>query len=451
MVGTSRVFCLAGGAVNQLVEFSIENFRSIKERVTLSLVASKKLVSQEPTVDEGALFEVDEDLTLLKSIAIYGANASGKSNVMAAMNVMKGLVLNSSKETAATQMLPVEPFRLDEKTISRPSSFEVVFLNADVTYRYGFEATTERITGEWLFASTGSKEQKLFVRTGDEIKVSRSRTFKEGKGLEERTRVNALFLSVVAQFNGPVAVSIQKWFASSLKTISGLDDAGYLGFTISRCDEDEWRQSIASFVRALDVGIEDVSVSKIPLRDSLPHEMPPEIRQILLSRGDREVARISTTHSVYAEDGRPVSVSSFDFETQESEGTKKVFALAGPLIDTLRHGRVLFVDEIDARLHPLLTIEIIRLFNSRETNRLNAQLVFTTHDTNVLQSDVLRRDQVWFTEKNRFGASSLYSLLEYKPRNDSSLAKNYMQGRYGAIPILGALSSFMKSEVADAK
>ena len=146
-----------------------------------------------------------------------------------------------------------------------------------------------------------------------------------------------------------------------------------------------------------------------------------------------------------------IGVAVFDFEKQESEGTQKIFALAGPLIDTLKNGRVLFVDEIDARLHPLLTIAIIRLFNSAATNSKNAQLIFTTHDTNVLSADVLRRDQVWFTEKDRYGASLLYSLLEYKPRNDSSLAKNYLQGRYGAIPVLGGLASFFDLKAADAQ
>ena len=437
--------------MNQLIEFSVKNFRSIKERMTLSLVASKKLVSQESTVDEGAVFDVDAEYALLKSVAIYGANASGKSNIMSAVNVLKSMVLNSSRETAANQPISVDPFSQDELTAQAPSAFEIVFLLGESTYRYGFDATAERVTAEWLFTSAGGREKTLFTRTVDGITVGRSKLFKEGKGLEERTRANALFLSVVAQFNGALAVAIQKWFADSLKTISGLDDAGYLGFTISRCDDEEWRSSIVDFVRALDVGIEDISISKVPLRDSLPHELPTEIRQLILSKNDGEIPHVSTSHRVFGSDGRVVGISSFDFDKQESEGTQKVFALAGPLIDTLKNGRVLFVDEIDARLHPLLTIALIRLFNSAETNRKNAQLVFTTHDTNVLSSDVLRRDQVWFTEKDRFGASVLYSLLEYKPRNDSSLSKNYLQGRYGAIPILGGLASFFEMRAADAR
>ncbi len=437
--------------MNQLIEFSVKNFRSIKERATLSLVASKKLVSQESSVDEGAVFDVDEEYALLKSVAIYGANASGKSNVMAAVNVLKGMVLNSSRETAATQPISVEPFRLDQQTADEASSFEIVFLMGDSTYRYGFDATAERVTGEWLFVSSGGREKTLFTRTVDGITVGRSRLFREGKGLEERTRANALFLSVVAQFNGALAVAIQKWFSESLKTISGLDDAGYLGYTISRCDDEEGRSSIANFVRALDVGIDDISISKVPLRDSLPHELPSEIRQLILAKNDGDVARVSTSHKVFGSEGRVIGVAVFDFEKQESEGTQKIFALAGPLIDTLKNGRVLFVDEIDARLHPLLTIAIIRLFNSAATNSKNAQLIFTTHDTNVLSADVLRRDQVWFTEKDRYGASLLYSLLEYKPRNDSSLAKNYLQGRYGAIPVLGGLASFFDLKAADAQ
>ena len=281
--------------MNQLIEFSVKNFRSIKELATLSLVASKKLVSQESSVDEGAVFDVDEEYALLKSVAIYGANASGKSNVMAAVNVLKGMVLNSSRETAATQPISVEPFRLDQQTADEASSFEIVFLMGDSTYRYGFDATAERVTGEWLFVSSGGREKTLFTRTVDGITVGRSRLFREGKGLEERTRANALFLSVVAQFNGALAVAIQKWFSESLKTISGLDDAGYLGYTISRCDDEEGRSSIANFVRALDVGIDDISISKVPLRDSLPHELPSEIRQLILAKNDGDVARVDVS------------------------------------------------------------------------------------------------------------------------------------------------------------
>jgi len=170
--------------------------------------------------------------------------------------------------------------------------------------------------------------------------------------------------------------------------------------------------------------------------------MPNELRQAfltLLSRPDAELISVKTSHTKYGEDNRPVGREVFDLDKHESEGTKKLFALAAPLIDTLKLGRVLIVDELDARLHPLLTREIVSLFNSNKTNPNHAQLVFTTQDTNLLDNRFLRRDQVWFTEKDRQGVTRLYSLAEYKVRNDASFERDYILGRYGAIPYLGDL------------
>jgi uncharacterized protein len=434
-------------ALFQLIEFSVANFRSFKSRATLSLVASNKLVSRDPRLDAGSTFRVDDDLVLLKGAAIYGANASGKSNLLTAVRFMKGMVLNSSKETAATQPISVEPFRLGESN-SGPSHFEVVFLLQDTTYRYGFEADSRSIHAEWLFAKLGPRETKLFTRRGSTFSLSRAE-FKEGKGLEDRTRPNALFLSVVAQFNGTVALRLQRWFAESLRVISGLDDEGYRNYTVARCDDDAWRKSILEFVRTMDVGIDDLSVSKVPLSETLPASMPPELRQLLVTHSEQEISKVATIHTTFDANGNPVGREVFDIQSHESEGTKKVFALAGPVLDTLTKGRVLFVDELDARLHPLITMSLVRLFNSEATNPQQAQLVFTTHDTNILQSDLLRRDQIWFTEKDRTGSTSVYSLLEYRPRNDASLAKNYIHGRYGAVPFVGDLNELVPAGLPD--
>lgn len=430
--------------MSQLVEFSVGNFRSIRDRVHLSMVATKKLASEHSQLDHDATIDALPDDSLLRSAAIYGANASGKSNLVAAMRVMKRLVLNSSKESAVDQPIDVEPFRLGDQA-EKPSFFEVVFLLSGETLRYGFEVSSKRVHAEWLFIrKSEASETTVFTRTEEGIEVSSSR-FGDGKGLEERTRMNALFLSVVAQFNGKLATSVQRWFSNSLKIISGLNDAGYVNFTVEACENANRRAAVLDFVRAMDVGIDGIAVSKVPFSESVPPGMPPQIRELLTKLGNDEVARVATTHRRFDRDGNEIGVEVFDIAQHESEGTKKIFALAGPILDTLAAGRVLLIDELDARLHPLITRALISLFNSRKSNSNDAQLIFTTHDTSNLQRDILRRDQVWFVEKDRGGGTSLYSLLEYKPRNDSALAKNYVQGRYGAVPFIGDLGAVVAS------
>lgn len=192
-----------------LIEFTVGNFRSFKDRVTFSMVAAN-LKSQDKTVDENNTFEVNDKLRLLKSAAIYGANASGKSNLAKAMQFMRLLVVNSSKDSQADDPIPVELFRLSDTTMREPSFFQIVFIQQDIQYRYGFEVTGERVTSEWLFAYGTTKEANLFQRDLDEIRLSATK-FKEGKGLEDKTRKNALFLSVVAQFNGNISRSLLAW------------------------------------------------------------------------------------------------------------------------------------------------------------------------------------------------------------------------------------------------
>lgn len=430
----------------QLIEFSVANFRSFRERATFSLVASRKITSRDSRLDKANVLEVSEDLSVLRSAAIYGANASGKSNFLTAVRFMRLMVRNSSRETSASEPIAVEAFQLDGR--KAPSHFEIVFLLEDTTYRYGFEVDPSSVHHEWLFATTTGKERKCFTRTAGDIEVSPT-LFKEGKGLEDRTRPNALFLSVVAQFNGKTSTAIQSWFSKSLRLISGLDDVGYKSYTQKKCSNEAHRASIADFVRKMDVGIEDVLVSAVPLKESLPAEIPEDLRNVLLKHLDQETTNVTTVHKTFDSDGQPSGTVNFDIDTHESQGTKKIFSLAGPLLDTLDNGRVLFIDELDARLHPLITRSLVQLFNSVETNPKGSQLIFTTHDTNLLSADLLRRDQVWFCEKERNGGTKLYSLLEYKPRNDSSLAKNYIHGRYGAIPFVGDLTELLGSVTAE--
>lgn len=419
-----------------LIEFNVGNFRSFKDVKTFSMLATR-VSARDKRIDENNVFNAIDEINLLKSAAVYGANASGKSNLIRALSFMKGLILTSSKESQSAEPIKIEPFRLGSDVENMPSFFEIVFVVDGTRYRYGFEVNTQKIISEWLYHVPTTKEAKLFTRNEEGIVIAKG--FKEGRRLDDKTRANALFLSVVAQFNGEISQKILGWFRN-LNIISGLNDLGYVMYTIESLQNSEMRDDIIRFVRNLDLGIDGISAEEnriIP--EQLPTNMPEELKALLLNPDLQHRPAIKTSHRKYNASGDVIGIETFDLDEHESEGTAKLFALAGPIVDTLKNGRVLIVDELDARLHPLITLTIIGLFNSNETNSRNAQLIFTTHDTNLLSNKLFRRDQIWFTEKDSEGATDLYSLVEYKikVRNDASFESDYIHGRYGAVPFLG--------------
>ncbi len=425
-----------------LIEFSVGNYRSFKEQVTFSMVAAN-LVAKDKKLDENNVFEIDDDLKLLKSAAIYGANASGKSNLATALGFMRWFMINSSKETQSTEKIGVEQFKLSTETEAKPSFFEIVFLINGKRYRYGFEATIDKVISEWLFYVPKLKETKLFERKLNNISVSKRL---KADGIQQKTRQNALFLSVSAQFNVEIAEMILDWLTNRVKITSGLDDSGYQRYTVSCLTNNKNKDEIFQLLKKLDLGFSDVKVKESEITADLwPKEFPDEIKNYIIKNGMAKVTSVQTTHQKFNGEGNPVSTEIFDLNNQESEGTQKVFALAGPLVDTLKNGKILIIDEFDARIHPLISRAIVELFNSNETNPNNAQLIFMTHDTNLLNNKLFRRDQIWFTEKNRYGATDLYSLAEYKIPDDAPFESDYIQGRYGAIPYIGNLNHLIDS------
>lgn len=418
-----------------LVEFTVGNYRSFRDRNTLSMVAAH-ITAENKSVDENNVIPLEDDLALLKSAAIYGANASGKSNLVSALFFAWQLVLQSSKETQAGEPIAVEPFALGTGDTAKPAFFEFVFLAEGTKYRYGFEATRNEVVSEWLSRIPRVKSIPLFERTRQDIQVS-DKHFAEGLELRAKTRNNALFLSVAAQFNGPIASKVLGWFRNC-NVISGLEDIGHMVFTAECVEDPKRHELIVDLVRSLDLNIRDLSVQKADLtKEALPKDMPDEIKAVFLHPSFKSAPRIRTLHHKYDDRGRPTGDVTFDLDNEESEGTKKLVALAGPIVDTLTRGKILIVDEFDARMHPIIAREIVGLFNSSETNPHGAQLVFTTQDTNLLDRRVFRRDQIWFTEKDRCEATHLHSLVEYKVRNDASFETNYIAGRYGAVPFVG--------------
>jgi len=428
-----------------LLEFKIGNYLSFKEISTFSLYPASIKEHKETNIIESKTFS---KIKFLKSAAIYGANASGKSNLFKAMAFMKFFVLNSSKETQAIDKIKVESYRLNFETYENPSHFEISIVVNDIIYKYGFEADKNEVKSEWLFSTSGVRQRKLFTRHNGKFNVAQF--FPEGKGLENKTRSNALFLSVVAQFNGSISGEIIKWF-NNFNVISGSTDFRYWQFTAKMLDDEKMKNKIIEFIKLADLGIEDIFVKT--------EEIPEEQQHIKISiNNNGQIMPVKTgpkvslnsIHKKYLNNQFDNKFEVFNFDS-ESEGTKKIFNLLGILLDTLNNDKILIIDELDSRLHPLLTREIVKLFHSDNNS---SQLVFATHDTNLLDKNIFRRDQIWFTEKDIYGATHLYSLAEYKlnnskVRNDASYEKDYILGYYGAIPYVSnfeSLFSILKDE-----
>jgi hypothetical protein len=424
-----------------ILQFSIKNYRTFKESAVLSFIASN--YDKDTRENENIHYNEKFGLRLLKSAVIYGANASGKSKLLDAFAFMRHYVVNSSKKGQKGDEIDVHPFKLNSATENEPSEFEIIFIYKDVIYRYGFEATKTRVVSEWLFYKPKTKEIELFYRDNNKFDTH-ARSFSKGKTVikEGLVRDNALLLSVAAQFNEKTSINVIDWF-KRLKTLSGLNESGYQDYTMSKTEDPIHKAKILDLLKAADLGIRDIKLQKLDI-DKLPKDLPKEIRDKILREVNDEKAEyisdVLTTHKKYDAKGKPIDNVSFSLDDDESSGTRKYFALTGPILDVIENGYTLVIDELDSKLHPNLVCRIVSLFNSKELNPKNAQLIFNTHDTNLLSTGLFRRDQIWFTDKNKYGEAKLYSLADFKSdevKKSESFEDNYIRGKYGAVPFLG--------------
>jgi len=416
-----------------LVSFKIKNFKSYKDLKKFSMETTKLKNLQDTNT-----FAINDNISLLKSAVIYGANASGKSSLLSAMNNMKQIIKNSMN-IETIKRYPKQTFLLNTKTEDAPNIFEIEFIIGDKIYHYSFAIYFKgKIKTEWLKQKKIAPRARwieLFKREEQNIKIHDQ--FEEGLNLEAKTRENALFLSVVAQFNGQISLEILKWF-NQFNILSNIESDEFKHESFDMLKNKEHKDKIVNFIKSADIGISDIKIKKntfndLNLNNSSLKDLPDFFLDELKENG---FTTINTEHIQYNEDNSFSQFKLFDLDL-ESDGTQKLLALSGPIIKALTKGEVLIVDELDNSLHTELLKAIVMLFNSKETNPNNAQLIFTTHDTNLLNQKFFRRDQIWFTEKDIYGATDLYSLVEYgkgKTRDDLELAKNYLKGKFGAIP-----------------
>jgi AAA15 family ATPase/GTPase len=404
-----------------IAEFTVENFRSFKDRYTFSLLAT----AEKELIEENS-FQVKGKQRFLKSAVLYGANASGKSNFFKALSFFRDFAVFSGPRKQIGDSIDVHTFYFSKQTENEPSSFEIIFFiskNEDklVRYRYGFSVIPEKVIEEYLFAINNTKEVLLFSR--DEQEINTTDHFKEGLRVKDSTRSNCTLLSICAQNNGEISSKIVSCFTQLLIT-SGLQNS--TSKTKNKLWQSFKKDDVINFLKYADTGITNLDTEQKLFEDINSASKPRNIFYFAHTMFDN----VRPVGEVYIE------------ESQESSGTQKLFSYSIPILEALESGKPLFIDEFDAQLHPLILENIVKLFNSPVTNPKNAQLVISCHAINILTNKIFRRDQIWFCEKDDYGATDLYSLAEYKEptRNDASYNKDYLSGKYGAVPYINAIN-----------
>ncbi len=434
-----------------LIDFSVQNYTSFNSIQSLSLNAS---TSTKEDFNHQYVKEVNEFgiNNVLKSAAIFGANASGKSNLVNGLLVFKNIMLNSLESVGDKALDAVVPFLLKDNYYDEPIEFEVSFLANEKMFRYGLSVVDGEISEEWLYWTKTSRETLLFHRDKQKVAFNQ-RSFpeaklfvkKDGDGwLIEKTKPFVPFVSVLSQFDGEKSVTVTDWF-QKLKIVSGLSDTGLKGFTIELFEQNsEFKTWALEILSALQ--IDDLNISEVESGYSLPKEFNPlddsQIKDagvtlagfLAKNKVRRKIIEVIKTDK---ETGQSFSLPLY----LESEGTRKLIYLLGPIYEVIRNDEILIIDEFDNKFHTLLCKFIIELYH--QANHGASQLLVTCHDTNLLSNALFRRDQIWFVEKNQKNESELYSLVEYKEhytRKDGSYSKDYLLGKYGAIPLFGSIA-----------
>lgn len=419
-----------------LIQFGVENFGSIDSEQTLSLVASNYYKDLGENVFNPELPGL-AGTQLVRAAALYGPNASGKSTVIKAMGLLRHLVRNSA--TALPEApLPSHPHCMNEERCREATKFFVAFVQDEVRFEYELHYVPERVEFEALSAFPLGREQVWFIRTWDAegqayLWERPSGNLKVSSELLDMVRDNTLLISAGKQWKNAQLSAVYDWFAKSVHVLNLAAGDGppfNPNFTAKLIKEDsDARAKLLALLRHADLGVVDASVEAA----EPPAEMIEALAELLKPEALAAMQEPGVSIALEHRNGsRAVPIEWED----ESAGTQRLFAIAGPWLDILENGHTVFIDELDASLHPVLVTELLRLLFSASSNPHGAQVVFTTHNPFLLASSVLRRDQVWFTEKDAAGATHLYPLSDYKPRPKESLVNGYLAGRYGAIPMI---------------
>ncbi len=427
-----------------LIEFRVGNFRSFDEPQTFSLVASADTRHPDNCIPYGKL-------NLLKSAALYGANASGKSNLIKAFRFMRMFVLQSATTmNIGDEIFFAVPFQFNPDSRGEASFFEAAFVVGEVRYQYGFTATTKRVQEEWLIAYPKGRplhllERKFNLETEQTMWAFRGELQNAGILLKERTRDNGLALSRGAELNIDPLTAVLLWFRQKMLVLDLSDSpASLIDRTAGRIKKDEtFRERVLRLIRHADLGISDLKVFEEPRRVFQATLVPSDSGSLVPSGVLKELPASSMglpgSYTIRSIHGSTHDEVAFDFLEAESSGTQRFFALVGPWLEALDQGALLVIDEFDCSMHQSLSRKLVELFQAADANRTGAQLLFSTHDSTLMDLELFRRDQIWIVEKDRTGASSLSSLYDFdvKPSNNEAVQQRYLAGRYGGVPVFG--------------
>ncbi len=412
-----------------ILRFGVSNHLSIRDPLELSFVASSLKDESAGLIDCAAI----PNGSLLPAVVIYGPNASGKSNLIDAIRTMRTMVLWSHTKGEPGGGVPRSPFRLDPACSQMPSHFDIDFVVDGLRYHYGFEASATAFDAEWLYTFPKSQRRLLFEREGD--------TFNFGRGLRgqnsniaDLTRLNSLYLSAAAQ-NSHEQLSKVFGFFRSVLGVRGV--AVHSEMASEQLSKQGIDYRVLTFLNEINAGVLNYRRKETALPENLRaarQEMFAALKKAAGSRFDIEMNFDDRHYTIelahQGRDGEPVY---FELD-RESAGTRRLLIVLGRAYKALDEGRPLCVDELDASLHTHASEALLKLFCSPESNPKGAQLIATTHDTNLLETSVLRRDQVWFAEKDAEGATRLFPLTEFRTRKGDNFERGYLQGRYGAVP-----------------
>ena len=424
-----------------IIQIKVANYRSIGAEQTLSFVAENTRRHPNNLIPR-------KGYKLLKTAALFGANASGKSNFVKAISIMRDFVRNSATRMNDGDTIDAaEPYRLDPVLKTEPSRFEITFATDGIVYVYGFAVRRERVEEEWLTAKKEASEAKVyeFRRWYDTTSGKDDWSFDgfseaDEAQIKKRTLENMLALSVGTKEKVELLQPAYRYLRGCIWTFDMSSEMGGVGMqTAHWCQESEdVRHELSALLYGADTGVEDIQVSIVTQEiPDAPSHMPEPFQDVIKAM-KKLVATNPVPHIVTSRRDRDGNVVEFDFQDSESQGTQRFFAVAGPILKSLQEGAFIVIDELDASMHPLLTRRLLELFQSAEANKNGAQMLFTTHDSSLLDQDLFRRDQIWLAEKCD-GASTFFSLADIQPpiRNTESFLRNYLTGRYGGTPHLG--------------
>lgn len=414
-----------------LVSFSVKNYRSFAEKQTLSLVAGTA-ASRKPQY----AFETSNTFAphLLRSACLFGANGSGKSSFIKAMRFFQKFVVISTENQLGDE-IPVKPYLLHSDFSEQPSEFEIIFINDTGLYQYGFSVDKERVRSEWLFSKPSTKKtamRKLFQREYDEVtkkyKWDINNTFIKGEktSWKNQTTDNVLFLSRAVQLNAEDLKEPFSWIRNHFTIIQSPDRMSQR-FTSKQClGLESKKEKTVSLLRSVGLNIESIKIERKDLDVKFPDKIPEELKKIFSENYEVKTCYVSSN-------GKKVYLN---LGNDESDGTNVLFCISSILFDALENGHALIIDELHNSLHPHALKVIIDLFNNPKVNKNNAQLIFASHETSIMAKGFMHKDQIWFTENQYNQGTQLTPLSDYQVQDKTNLQKNYLNGRYGGIPML---------------